>query len=180
MLDLKDISIKKGREITGRFFEAVYALIEKKAIKNKSEIANALQQQRSNFNSLESHATRMVQPCMCEYLVSKYKVDGTWLLTGIGSMFRKDNITLEIPEDQITNIRRTANRLFKAVDRLELERKIDSAPQAFVQMGYTKSAYATIKADETKGVSLYALYYLVNRHRINGTWLLSEIGDMKR
>lgn len=180
MIDIKDITIKKGREVTDRFFEAVYTLIDKGVIKNKAVLCRELKQQKSNFSSLENHDTRMVQPYMCEYIVSKYKIDGTWLLTGVGSMFRKDNITLEIPEDQITNIRRTANRLFKALDRLELERKIDSAPQGYTQMGYTKSAYSNARTDETKGVSLYALYYMVNRYRISGTWLLSEIGDMKR
>lgn len=82
---------EESRQITERFFEALYALKERGAIGGKLTFTKRYGINRWNLNALEKNQSTQnsVQLAWLTYLVRDYEVSGDWLLTGQGDMFRK-------------------------------------------------------------------------------------------
>jgi hypothetical protein len=81
---------EESQKIVKRFFEALYALKEKKVIRGKQTFTNKYGINRWNFNKLEKSPERdIMQMSWLAYLVSDYGVSSEWLLTGRGEMFVK-------------------------------------------------------------------------------------------
>ncbi|MDR3272325.1 MAG: hypothetical protein LBT29_02415 [Flavobacteriaceae bacterium] len=74
-----------------RFFEAIYALKERKAIRGKQTFTTKYKINNRNFWMLEkNHASDIMQMAWLGNLVNDYDVSAEWLITGRGSMFTKE------------------------------------------------------------------------------------------
>lgn len=81
---------EESQKIVKRFFEALYALKERKVIRGKQTFTNRYDIPRWNFNKLEKDPSRdIIQMSWLAYLVSDYGISAEWLLTGKGDMFVK-------------------------------------------------------------------------------------------
>ncbi len=79
-----------SQQIIRRFFEAIYYLKQEGEIKGKKTFTDEFGINRWNFNSLEKDMSRDIfQPAWLTYLVNKYEVSATWLLTGRGEIRTK-------------------------------------------------------------------------------------------
>lgn len=82
-----------SQKVIKRFFEALYYLKDMKIIRGKQTFTNEFGINRWNLNSLEKDMSRDIfQVSWLTYLVQKYGVSSTWLLTGRGEIlsFNKD------------------------------------------------------------------------------------------
>ena len=71
-----------------RFFEALYAVIQRGDIRGKQTFTRNHDINRWNMNSLEKDPSRDIfQPAWLAYLVEDFNVSPLWLLTGRGDMF---------------------------------------------------------------------------------------------
>lgn len=78
----------ESQAVIRRFFEALYALKSRKAIRGKQTFTNQYGINRWNLNSLEKDMSRDIfQVAWLTYLVRDYGVSSQWLLTGRGDMF---------------------------------------------------------------------------------------------
>lgn len=78
----------ESQAVIRRFFEALYALKDRKEIRGKQTFTNQYGINRWNFNSLEKDMSRDIfQVAWLTYLVRDYGVSSQWLLTGRGDMF---------------------------------------------------------------------------------------------
>lgn len=90
--------------IVGRFFEALYFLIEHRAIRGKQTFTRRYGINRWNMQTLEhDHKRDIFQPAWLTYLVEDYGISPLWLLTGKG----------EIIEDQKRLALLRTNKQFK-------------------------------------------------------------------
>lgn len=81
-----------SQRVIKRFFEAIYALKAAGKIRGKQTFTNQYEINRWNFNTLEKQPERDIfQTAWLTYLVRDYGISATWLLTGVGAMFKKDN-----------------------------------------------------------------------------------------
>ena len=78
----------ESQAVIRRFFEALYALKDRKEIRGKQTFTNQYGINRWNLNSLEKDMSRDIfQVAWLTYLVRDYGVSSQWLLTGRGEMF---------------------------------------------------------------------------------------------
>ena len=78
----------ESQAVIRRFFEALYALKDRKEIRGKQTFTNQYGINRWNLNSLEKDMSRDIfQVAWLTYLVRDYGVSSHWLLTGRGDMF---------------------------------------------------------------------------------------------
>lgn len=78
----------ESQAVIRRFFEALYALKDRKEIRGKQTFTNQYGINRWNLNSLEKDMSRDIfQVAWLTYLVRDYGVSSQWLLTGRGNMF---------------------------------------------------------------------------------------------
>ena len=78
----------ESQAVIRRFFEALYALKDRKEIRGKQTFTNQYGINRWNLNSLEKDMSRDIfQVAWLTYLVRDYGVSSQWLLTGRGDMF---------------------------------------------------------------------------------------------
>lgn len=78
----------ESQAVIRRFFEAIYALKDRKEIRGKQTFTNRYDINRWNLNSLEKDMSRDIfQVAWLTYLVRDYGVSAQWLLTGRGDMF---------------------------------------------------------------------------------------------
>lgn len=78
-----------SQKIVKRFFEALYYLKDIKVIRGKQTFTKEFEINRWNLNTLEKDMTRDIfQPAWLSYLVNKYGVSATWLLTGRGDILQ--------------------------------------------------------------------------------------------
>ncbi len=79
----------EGKQITGRFFEALYALKARRVIRGKQTFTSRYGINRRNLNALESGSgtAQSVQLNWLVYLVRDFGVSARWLLVGDGDMF---------------------------------------------------------------------------------------------
>lgn len=76
-----------SQKVIKRFFEALYYLKEMKIIRGKQTFTNEFGINRWNLNTLEKDMSRDIfQVAWLSYLVQKYGVSSTWLLTGRGEI----------------------------------------------------------------------------------------------
>ncbi|MDR0754578.1 MAG: hypothetical protein LBF04_04235 [Prevotellaceae bacterium] len=79
-----------SQKIINRFFQALYALKEKKIIRGKHTFVTKHEINPRNFYRLEKDMSRdMFQTAWLSYLVEDYGISPSWLLTGCGDMFIK-------------------------------------------------------------------------------------------
>lgn len=89
-----------SQKVIKRFFEALYYLKDMKIIRGKQTFTNEFGINRWNLNTLEKDMSRDIfQVSWLTYLVQKYGVSSTWLLTGRGEIlaFNKDKKKEGIP-----------------------------------------------------------------------------------
>ena len=73
-----------------RFFEALYALKERKIILGKQTFTNMYGINRWNMNTLEKKPEKDIfQVAWLTYLVKDFNISPQWLLTGRGDMFQR-------------------------------------------------------------------------------------------
>lgn len=76
-----------SQKVIRRFFEALYYLKGQKIIRGKQTFTNGFGINRWNLNTLEKDMSRDIfQVAWLSYLVQKYGVSSTWLLTGRGEI----------------------------------------------------------------------------------------------
>lgn len=76
-----------SQKVIGRFFEALRYLKAMKIIRGKQTFTNEFGINRWNLNTLEKDMSRDIfQVAWLTYLVQKYGVSSTWLLTGRGEI----------------------------------------------------------------------------------------------
>ncbi len=76
-----------SQKVIARFFEALRYLKEMKIIRGKQTFTNEFGINRWNLNTLEKDMSRDIfQVAWLSYLVQKYGVSSTWLLTGRGEI----------------------------------------------------------------------------------------------
>ena len=76
-----------SQKVIKRFFEALYYLKGHKIIRGKQTFTNEFGINRWNMNKLEKDMSRDIfQAAWLTYLVQKYGVSPTWLLTGKGEI----------------------------------------------------------------------------------------------
>ena len=76
-----------SQKVIKRFFEALYYLKDMKIIRGKQTFTNEFGINRWNLNSLEKDMSRDIfQVSWLTYLVQRYGVSSTWLLTGRGEI----------------------------------------------------------------------------------------------
>ena len=78
-------------KIVERFFEALYDLKRRKAIRGKNTFVRRYGINKGNFWQIENDKSRdMFQHVWLSYLVTDYGVSAEWLLTGIGDMYTRE------------------------------------------------------------------------------------------
>lgn len=78
----------ESQEVIRRFFQALYALKEKRVIRGKQTFTKRYGINRWNMNTLEKEPERDIfQTAWLTYLVRDYGLSSRWLLTGQGDMF---------------------------------------------------------------------------------------------
>lgn len=78
--------------VSRRCFEAIQKLIEKRELRI-SKFLDTYGINRGNFNTLRKNPEKRALPVyLLAILVEKYNVDGNWLLSGQGRMFRKNEV----------------------------------------------------------------------------------------
>lgn len=76
-----------SQKVIRRFFEALYYLKAEKIIRGKQTFTSEFDINRWNLNSLEKDMSRDIfQVSWLTFLVNKYGVSATWLLTGRGEI----------------------------------------------------------------------------------------------
>ena len=79
-----------SQKVIKRFFEALYYLKSMKIIRGKQTFTKEFGINRWNMNTLEKEPSRdMFQVAWLTYLVQKYGVSSTWLLTGKGDILQR-------------------------------------------------------------------------------------------
>ena len=79
-----------SQKVIKRFFEALYYLKGMKIIRGKQTFTKEFGINRWNMNTLEKEPSRdMFQVAWLTYLVQKYGVSSTWLLTGKGDILQR-------------------------------------------------------------------------------------------
>jgi hypothetical protein len=79
---------EESQKTVKRFFEAIYALKEKKIIRGKQTFTRRYNINNRNFWTLEhNYASDVIQMSWLMHLVKDYDVSADWLLTGRGKMF---------------------------------------------------------------------------------------------
>jgi len=80
-----------SQKVVKRFFEAIYALKERKVIRGKQTFTRKYNINNRNFWLLEQDMSRdIIQMAWLSYLIIDYGVSSEWLLTGRGNMFVKE------------------------------------------------------------------------------------------
>jgi len=81
----------EGIKIVERFFEALYDLIEKKALRGKQTFANKYGINRRHLWILEQNKSRdILQLAWIAHLIRDYNVSADWIMTGNGKMYVKE------------------------------------------------------------------------------------------
>lgn len=76
-----------SQKVIRRFFEAIQYLKAEKIIRGKQTFTNEFGINRWNLNTLEKDPSRDIfQAAWLSYLVNRYGVSATWLLTGRGEI----------------------------------------------------------------------------------------------
>lgn len=79
-----------SQKVIKRFFEALYYLKDMKIIRGKQTFTNEFGINRWNLNALEKDMSRDIfQVAWLTYIVKRYGVSSTWLLTGRGDILAK-------------------------------------------------------------------------------------------
>ncbi|MDR0865005.1 MAG: hypothetical protein LBO74_08745 [Candidatus Symbiothrix sp.] len=82
---------EESQKVVKRFFEAIYALKERKVIRGKQTFTRRYGINNRNFWLLEQDMSRDIfQMAWLSYLVSDYGVSPDWIITGKGDMFKKE------------------------------------------------------------------------------------------
>ncbi len=80
----------ESQQVIKRFFEALYALKERKIIRGKQTFTNMYGINRWNMNTLEKKPEKDIfQVAWLTYLVKDFNISPQWLLTGRGDMFQR-------------------------------------------------------------------------------------------
>jgi hypothetical protein len=82
---------EEGQKIVGRFFEAIYDLKDRKAIRGKQTFTRRYEINNRNFWLLEQDKSRdILQLAWIAHLVRDYNVSAEWIMTGKLPMYTKE------------------------------------------------------------------------------------------
>ncbi|MBB4036614.1 hypothetical protein GGR21_002520 [Dysgonomonas hofstadii] len=85
-----------GQQIVTRFYIAVHEIINRKTIRGVQTFTRMYGIDRRAFKIVEANPQRkMFDTGWLNYLVKDFNVNPEWLLTGRGSMFKEDSVTVK-------------------------------------------------------------------------------------
>lgn len=89
--------------IKRRFFEALDTLAANKVIRGVGTFARAYNINKSNLLHLREKENGTVNSEYLYYLIRDFGVNAQWLITGVGTMFKKDELGLFISRTTTTS-----------------------------------------------------------------------------
>ena len=94
--------------IKQRFFEALDTLAANKVIRGIGTFARAYNINKSNLLHLRNKENGTVNSEYLYYLIRDYGVNAQWLITGVGTMFKRDELGMFIRRTETTSKTRKA------------------------------------------------------------------------
>ena len=103
-MEKKDIRLS----IKGRFFEVLDILKANKVIRGVGTFARMYNINKSNLIALRKNDSLYVNSEYIYYLVRDYGVNANWIITGVGTMFKRQELGLFISRKDTTSKARQA------------------------------------------------------------------------